>query len=61
MINLQNGDYGSKEKVAVIGYFQGADKTRVATLLGLMETGWEGTRVMRYKIIGASLKYGKWR
>jgi hypothetical protein len=61
MINLQNGEYGSKEKIAVIGYFQGADKARVATLLGLMETGWEGRRVMRYKIIGASLKYGKWR
>jgi hypothetical protein len=60
-INRQNGDYGNKEKVAVIGYFQGADKARVATVLGLMETGWEGTRVMRYKIIGASLKYGKWR
>ncbi|MCK5810577.1 MAG: hypothetical protein KAH00_05780 [Cocleimonas sp.] len=60
-INRQNGAYGNKEKVAVIGYFQGADKARVATVLGLMETGWEGTRVMRYKIIGASLKYGKWR
>ncbi len=60
-INRQNGDYGNKEKIAVIGYFQGADKARVATVLGLMETGWEGTRIMRYKIIGASLKYGKWR
>ena len=60
-IDRQNGDYGNKEKVAVIGYFQGANKARVATVLGLMETGWEGTRVMRYKIIGASLKYGKWR
>lgn len=59
-IDRQKGDYGNKEKVAVIGYFQGADKARVATVLGLMETGWEGTRVMRYKIIGASLKYGKW-
>jgi hypothetical protein len=60
-IDRQKGDYGNKEKIAVIGYFQGADKARVATVLGLMETGWEGTRVMRYKIIGASLKYGKWR
>ena len=61
IIDRQNGDYGNKEKVAVIGYFQGANKARVATVLGLMETGWEGRRVMRYKIIGASLKYGKWR
>lgn len=60
-VNRQKGDYGNKEKVAVLGYFQGADKARVATVLGLMETGREGTRVMRYKIIGASLKYGKWR
>jgi hypothetical protein len=59
-VNLSKGDYGSKEKIAVIGYFQGADKGRIATLLGLVETGKEGARIMRYKIIGASLKYGKW-
>ena len=50
----------SKQKVAVIGYFQGADKARVATLVGLLESGFEGARIVRYKIIGASLKYGKW-
>ncbi|MCK5895389.1 MAG: hypothetical protein KAG20_01220 [Cocleimonas sp.] len=61
VINLSKGDYGSKEKIAVVGYFQGGDKGRVATLLGLMETGKEGVRIMRYQIIGASLKYGKWR
>lgn len=60
-VDLQQGKYGSKEKIAVIGYFQGADKARVATLLGLMERGKEGMKVMRYNIIGASLKYGKWR
>ncbi len=51
---------GSKQKVAVIGYFQGSDKARVATLVGLLESGFEGARIVRYKIIGASLKYGKW-
>jgi hypothetical protein len=58
--DLQNGDYASKEKIAVIGYFQGADKARVATLLGLMEKGEGGMKIMHYNIIGASLKYGKW-
>jgi hypothetical protein len=52
--------YGNKEKVAVLGYFQGGNKARVATLLGLLETAPKGVRVMRYKIVGASLKYGKW-
>lgn len=52
--------YGNKEKVAVLGYFQGGNKARIATLLGLLETAPKGVRVMRYKIVGASLKYGKW-
>ena len=52
--------YGNKEKVAVLGYFQGGNKARVATLLGLLETAPKGVRVMRYKIVGASLRYGKW-
>jgi hypothetical protein len=59
-VDLKNTAKRSKEKIAVIGYFQGKDKARVATLLGVMEVAEEGKRIMRYKIIGASLKYGKW-
>jgi len=59
-LKIRGNLIGGKEKVAVIGYFQGSDKARVATLVGLLESGWEGSRIVRYKIIGASLKYGKW-
>ncbi|MCK5813005.1 MAG: hypothetical protein KAH03_02055 [Cocleimonas sp.] len=60
-LKTKGDQLGGKEKVAVIGYFQGSDKARVATLVGLLESGWEGARIVRYKIIGGSLKYGKWR
>ncbi len=60
-LKVRGDRIGGKEKVAVLGYFQGADKARVATLVALLESGWEGSRIVRYKIIGASLKYGKWR
>ena len=60
VLQVKGDQIGGKEKVAVLGYFQGADKARVATLLALLESGWEGSRIVRYKIIGASLKYGKW-
>lgn len=59
-LKTRGDQLGGKEKIAVIGYFQGSDKARVATLIGLLESGWEGSRIVRYKIIGASLKYGKW-
>ncbi len=59
-LQVKGDQLGGKEKVAVLGYFQGADEARVATLVALLESGWEGSRIVRYKIIGASLKYGKW-
>jgi hypothetical protein len=59
-LKTRGDQLGGKEKIAVIGYFQGSDKARVATLIGLLESGWEGSRIVRYKVVGASLKYGKW-
>jgi hypothetical protein len=54
----ESEDYGFKIKIDVIGYFQGANKARIATLVGLLETAWEGTQILRYKVVGANLKSG---
>jgi len=51
-------DYGFKIEIDVIGYFQGANKARIATLVGLLETAFEGRRILRYKVIGTNLKSG---
>lgn len=53
-------EVGSKSQVHILGYLQGANPSRIALLIGVLELGWEGTKTVRYKVIGASLTAGKW-
>ena len=54
-------EVGSKTQVHIMGYLSGNNPNRIALLAGILEQGWEGTKTVRYKIIGASLTAGKWR
>jgi len=52
---------GTKLKIQVAGHFQSPKEGRIALLVGILESGWEGSKIVRYKVIGASLKAGKWK
>ncbi|RTZ63653.1 MAG: hypothetical protein DSZ29_06610 [Aquificaceae bacterium] len=54
-------EVGSKTQVHIMGYLRGNNPNRIALLAGILEQGWEGTKTVRYKVIGASLTAGKWR
>ena len=55
------GTVGSKGQAHILGYLQGDNPSRIAILVGVLGYEWEGTNTVHYKIIGASLKAGKWR
>jgi len=54
-------EVGSKTQVHIMGYLRGNNPNRIALLAGILEQGWEGTKTVHYKVIGASLTAGKWR
>lgn len=54
-------EVGSKRQAHILGYLQGKNPNRIALLVGILELGWEGKKIVRYKVVGASLTAGKWK